>query len=85
MFNTDEHLPDIKVMLYCFFCSTEAIREHKGPPVMTEQERYKVIRAIKWVDEVVEDAPYVTLLEYLDKYQCDFCVHGSKCIDLYNG
>lgn len=57
--------------------SDEAIREHKGPPVMTEQERYKVIRAIKWVDEVVEDAPYVTLLEYLDKYQCDFCVHGN--------
>ena len=25
---------------------------HKGPPVFTEEERYKMVRAIKWVDEV---------------------------------
>ena len=39
--------------------------------------RYKMVRAIKWVDEVVEAAPYVTTLETLDKYGCDFCVHGG--------
>lgn len=27
--------------------------------------------------QVVEDAPYVTTLETLDKYNCDFCVHGG--------
>ena len=37
-----------------------------------------MVRGIKWVDEVVEDAPYVTTLETLDKYDCDFCVHGGK-------
>lgn len=42
-------------------------RRHKGPPVFTEQERYRMVRAIKWVDEVVEAAPYVTTLETLDK------------------
>lgn len=36
-----------------------------------------MVRAIKWVDEVVEGAPYVTTLETLDKYNCDFCVHGG--------
>merc|ERR1712088_485526 len=40
-------------------------------------ERYRMVRAIKWVDEVVEGAPYVTTLETLDKYNCDFCVHGD--------
>ncbi|CAF2693567.1 unnamed protein product [Rotaria sp. Silwood2] len=25
------------------------ITKHKGPPVFTEQERYKMVRAIKWV------------------------------------
>jgi len=39
--------------------------------------RYKMVRGIKWVDEVVEAAPYVTTLETLDKYNCDFCVHGD--------
>lgn len=38
-----------------------------------------MVRGIKWVDEVVEGAPYVTTLETLDKYNCDFCVHGGRC------
>ena len=36
-----------------------------------------MVRAIKWVDEVVEAAPYVTTVEELDSYACDFCVHGN--------
>lgn len=38
-----------------------------------------MIKGIKWVDEVVEDAPYVTTLETLDKHDRDYCVHGGKC------
>lgn len=60
--------------------SDAEIRKHKGPPVMCEQERYAAVRACKWVDEVVEDAPYVTSLEYLDKYNADFCVHGDDLV-----
>ncbi|MGH0184640.1 UNVERIFIED_CONTAM: hypothetical protein FKN15_015341 [Acipenser sinensis] len=41
----------------------EEIAKHKGPPVFTQEERYKMVRAIKWVDEIVEGAPYVTTLE----------------------
>jgi ethanolamine-phosphate cytidylyltransferase len=41
---------------------------------------YKMVKGIKWVDQVVEDAPYVTVLETLDKYNCDFCVHGGKYV-----
>lgn len=55
----------------------EEITKHKGPPVFTEEERYKMVRGIKWVDEVVEGAPYITTLETLDKYDCAFCVHGD--------
>ena len=58
--------------------SLEEIAKHKGPPVFTQEERYKMVQAIKWVDEVVPAAPYVTTLETLDKYSCDFCVHGSE-------
>ncbi|GAB6025914.1 Ethanolamine-phosphate cytidylyltransferase [Chamberlinius hualienensis] len=55
----------------------EEITKHKGPPVFNQQERYKMVRAIKWVNEVVEDAPYITTVETLNKYNCDFCVHGD--------
>jgi len=57
--------------------SDAEIRKHKGPPVYNEQERYKMVRGIKWVDEIVEDAPYVTTLETLDDNRCNFCVHGD--------
>ncbi|KAI9348776.1 hypothetical protein DFJ73DRAFT_834867 [Zopfochytrium polystomum] len=50
---------------------------NKGPTVMKEEERYAAVAACKWVDEVVPNAPYVTTVEYLDKYNCDFCVHGD--------
>lgn len=36
-----------------------------------------MVAGIKWVDEVVRGVPYVTTLETLDKYNCDFCVHGD--------
>lgn len=55
----------------------EEITKHKGPPVFTQEERYQMIRAIKWVDEVVEGAPYVTTVKTLDDHDCAFCVHGD--------
>ncbi|CAK9296870.1 unnamed protein product [Gordionus sp. m RMFG-2023] len=57
--------------------SDEEITKHKGPPVFNEEERYKMVKAIKWVDEIVENAPYITTLETLNKYGCQFCVHGD--------
>lgn len=63
----------------------DEIQKHKGPPVFTEEERYKMVRGIKWVDEVVEGAPYVTTLETLDKYNCDFSVHGDDITTTADG
>ncbi|CAG5096126.1 Oidioi.mRNA.OKI2018_I69.XSR.g14482.t1.cds [Oikopleura dioica] len=57
--------------------SDEEISLHKGPPVFTMEERVKIVKGIKWVDEVIENAPYVTTIETLDKYNCDFCAHGD--------
>lgn len=65
--------------------SDAEITKHKGPPVFTEEERYKMVRAIKWVDEVVESAPYVTTIDTLDKYDCDFCVHGDDITTTADG
>lgn len=47
---------------------------------MNEEERYAAVRACQWADEVVENAPYTTSLEFMDKYQCDFCVHGDDIV-----
>ncbi len=55
----------------------EEVARHKGPPVFNQAERYRMVRAIKWVDEVVEGAPYVTTVDTLDKHGVEFCVHGN--------
>ena len=39
--------------------------------------RCVAVEGCKWVDEVVWDAPYITEIETLDKYNCDFCAHGD--------
>ncbi|KAI8056814.1 hypothetical protein BDF22DRAFT_668064 [Syncephalis plumigaleata] len=65
--------------------SDEEILKNKGPTVMKEEERYAAVEACKWVDEVVRDAPYVTSLEYLDRYNCDFCVHGDDITTAADG
>lgn len=37
------------------------------------------------VDEVVPNAPYLTSIEWMDKYNCDFCVHGDDITTLADG
>eukprot|EP01156_Anaeramoeba_ignava_P010296 Anaeramoba_ignava/a479298_55.p1 GENE.a479298_55~~a479298_55.p1 ORF type:complete len:310 (-),score=72.94 a479298_55:320-1249(-) len=63
--------------LICGVHSDEEIEKNKGPTVLKGEERYQAVEGCKWVDEVVRDAPYITSLEYLNKYNCDFCIHGD--------
>ncbi|KAK9728221.1 choline phosphate cytidylyltransferase [Basidiobolus ranarum] len=65
--------------------SDAEILQNKGPTVMKEDERYAAVAACKWVDEVVPDAPYFTTVEMLDKYNCDFCVHGDDITSMADG
>ena len=57
--------------------SDDAIKKHKGLPVFTEQERCKMIKSIKWVDEVHVGSPFDPSVEWLDKMKCTFLIHGE--------
>lgn len=65
--------------------SDEEIRAHKGPPVMNQEERYEAVAACKWVNEVAKGAPYVTSLEWMDRYGADVCVHGDDIVTTHDG
>ena len=52
---------------------------------MSSNERYAVVAACKWADEVVPNAPYYTTVQMLDKYNCDFCVHGDDITTTADG
>ncbi|MCO5555364.1 hypothetical protein L7F22_008910 [Adiantum nelumboides] len=58
-------------------CSDTVTHRYKGKTVMTDTERYESLRHCKWVDEVIEDAPWVINQEFLDKHKIDFVAHDS--------
>ncbi|KAK3751494.1 hypothetical protein RRG08_030519 [Elysia crispata] len=53
------------------------VQLHKGPPVHPEEERFRLLQALKCVDQFVGAASYGTSVQTLDKHGCDFCVHGD--------
>jgi ethanolamine-phosphate cytidylyltransferase len=53
------------------------IAKNKAHPVMGENERAKIISAVKWVDEVQTGIPYGDVLKTLNEHACEFCVHGD--------
>lgn len=61
--------------------SDASITQCKGAPLMTDPERLAMVQQCKFVDEVVEDCPYVMSPEYLEwvikEYKIDYVVHGS--------
>lgn len=51
--------------------------KRKGLTVMSARERADSVRHCKWVDEVVEDCPWVVSPEFLGKYQIDYVAHDD--------
>ncbi|CAB3399817.1 unnamed protein product [Caenorhabditis bovis] len=63
----------------------EEIELNNGLTVFEEEDRYRMVSAIKWVDEVVEDAPYITSVAILNQLDCDFCVPGDNTTQFDDG
>ncbi|KAK9765373.1 choline-phosphate cytidylyltransferase [Basidiobolus ranarum] len=65
------------VYLLVGVCSDELTHKRKGKTVLTDQERYESLRHCKWVDEVIEDAPWYVTQEFLDQHQIDYVAHDD--------
>lgn len=61
--------------------SDDEIIYNKGPPVMSLDERMVMVSAVKWVDEVIANAPYAINEEFMNKlfneYNIDYIIHGD--------
>ena len=65
--------------------SDESITKCKAAPLMNNSERLAMVKSCKFVDEVVENTPYIMNKEYIDwifkTYDVDFIIHGDDpCI-----
>ena len=60
--------------------SSEAISKAKGPPIMSIKERVALVRACKWVDEIVEDVDYDPTIALLDRLNCSHVAHGDDLV-----
>ncbi len=55
----------------------EETHRRKGLTVMNDRERADSLAHCRWVDEVVEDAPWVLTPEFIEKHNIDFVAHDD--------
>jgi cytidyltransferase-like protein len=51
---------------------------YKRLPVHHESHRYDLVRSLRYVDRVIEDAPLNPTCAWLDEHGIDFVVHGNN-------
>ncbi|KAK1828155.1 putative choline-phosphate cytidylyltransferase [Podospora conica] len=49
----------------------------KGLTVLSGEERAETVRHCKWVDEVIEDCPWIVTPEFLEAHQIDYVAHDD--------
>ena len=74
--------------------SSELCAQHKNRPLLESRERYEALRNCRWVDEVLEDAPWVITPQLIEGLQIDYVAHdelpyamatgGAASDDLYD-
>jgi len=52
--------------------------KRKGLTVLTDKERAETLRHCKWVDEVIEDAPWIVTPDFLEKHNIDYVAHDDE-------
>ncbi|KAI1336552.1 cytidylyltransferase [Xylariaceae sp. FL0016] len=55
----------------------EETHKRKGLTVLSGVERAETVRHCKWVDEVVENCPWVVTPDFLEKHQIDYVAHDD--------
>jgi cytidyltransferase-like protein len=57
--------------------SDEVATSYKRRPIMNLAERVAVVKACRYVDEVLPNAPYIVTTEFLDEHDISLVVHGD--------
>ncbi|KAH7376404.1 choline-phosphate cytidylyltransferase [Plectosphaerella cucumerina] len=55
----------------------EETHARKGLTVLSGAERAETVRHCKWVDEVIDNCPWIVTPEFLEKHQIDYVAHDD--------
>lgn len=56
----------------------EDVMTYKNKPIIKYEQRLEIVKSIKYVDDVLENAPLSTTNELLKKLKCDFVIAGKE-------
>lgn len=59
-------------------CNDQDTHTRKGRTIMKDTERYESVRHCKWVDEVIEAAPWVVTQEFMEYHKIDYVAHDAE-------
>lgn len=57
--------------------SDEVATAYKRKPILSQDERTKVLAGCKYVDEIINDAPLIVTKEFIQQHNIDLVVHGD--------
>ena len=58
--------------------SDEAVASYKRTPIQTMEERVEAVKHMKWVVEVIPDAPLITDMEFMRKNNLDYIMISAE-------
>jgi choline-phosphate cytidylyltransferase len=65
------------VVLVVGVTGNKETHKRKGLTVLSARERAESVRHCKWVDEVIEDCPWIVTAEFLLKHDIDYVAHDD--------
>ncbi len=58
--------------------SDEDVSSYKRYPIQNTQERVQTVGSMKWVSQVIPNAPLITTLEFMEKNNLDYVLISSE-------
>lgn len=64
--------------------SDKNCKSYKRVPIINEEDRYEIVKSIKYVDSIIENCPLIITKEFISKNNIDLVVHGFSSNEDYN-